>query len=97
VRKYILAAPPGTLSQRIYRQYWRATFLTRRVVRFKDVLDDKGKLDGVLVFPTRLPIKPCVQHMMFKKGFKVKDKRCKDDLCRICRPENYPSQKVTSW
>jgi len=93
---YIVAEPANTMSKRLYGAYWRITFLTRRVVRFKDC-KAKGKLDGVLVFSTNLKIKPCVQHMLFKKNYPVKDKRCKNDYCLTCYPESARPLRVTGW
>src|SRR5262252_6631062 len=97
MRTYIAPLPAATLSKRIYRVYWRMTFLTRRVVRFRNLKTPKGKLAGVLVFSTQLKLRPCVQHMMFSKGFPVKDRRCDHDTCLICYPHTYRPLRVTGW
>ena len=94
MRTYIAAIPPQTLSKRIYRVYWRTVFLTRRVVRFKDFVY-RGKLDRVLVFSTDLKINSCVQHMLYKKGFPVKDRKCRYDTCLICHPDTYRPLRVS--
>ncbi len=85
-REWIPAGPD--FSKRATQAYWRLIFLTRHNVWFRNLYDDNHKHIGALLHSVKeYKISVCVQHMLFQKGFPVKDAVCKRDSCFTCRPE----------
>jgi hypothetical protein len=97
MREWVPAEPANTFSRRATATYWRLLFLTRHNVWFKNVFRDEAKKihHGALLHSVdQHPISVCTRHMLFEKGYPVKDGRCKVDTCFICYPSNELRQRA---